>query len=99
MTLGYGLPSQEEAWRTFATEIGGEFHRHGGSTHKVVTRAADWEIVLDTVYVYGSGDHTRVRAVYLSRDDFSFVVHKKSLFTPIAELLQRWADILSHVIC
>jgi hypothetical protein len=87
MSFEYGLPSQEEAWKTFAVEVGGEFYRRGGSTHKVVARVSSWEIVLDTVYVYGSGDHTRVRAVYLGKDDFSFVVRRKSLFTPIAELL------------
>ena len=46
MAFGYGLPSLEEAWRAFAAEVGGAFHRHGGSTHKVVAEAADWAIVL-----------------------------------------------------
>ncbi len=41
--------SQEGVWIQLAAEVGGEFYRHGGSTHKVVAQAGSWEIVLDTI--------------------------------------------------
>ena len=80
---------QEEVWRRFAIEVGGEFHRHGGSTHKVVGRTGPWMVTLDTVprYTHGMGasEHTRLRAPYTSMNSFQFTIENEN----IASLSQR----------
>ena len=55
-------PSQEEIWRQFSREVGGQFHEGGFLTSSAVqARTDDWIITLDTYTQGGQAPQTYTR--------------------------------------
>jgi len=80
-------PSKKEAWTNFADEVGGKFIR--GSffkEDKVEAKAGQWTIVFDThkvkvgkIYM----TYTRVRAPFITTDNFYFKAYREGVFTDL----------------
>ena len=84
-------PSKEEVWRQLCQEIDAQYVDGGfwrGS--KVLARAGQWTITLDT-YTVSSGKHsttyTRLRAPYVNRDGFRFALYRRGFFSELGKLL------------
>ena len=81
--------SKEEIWRQFADQLGGDFEE-GGWKKRVAVRAwhHDWEVVMDK-YVVSTGKttqiYTRIRAPYVNRDDFTFRIYRRHLFSGLGK--------------
>jgi len=70
-------PSQEEIWRQFSSEIGGEFIKGGfWQRNKVVARFKGWTITLDTDSD-GESPCTRMMACYATTDGFQFSIYRR----------------------
>lgn len=82
-------PSKDEVWESLCNEIGGEFISGGfwkGS--KVVAKAGEWTIVLDTYTVStgkSSTTYTRMRAPYINPEGFRFKIYNAGIFTDIGK--------------
>lgn len=89
--MGLFGPSQEEIWTQFAKEIEADFI--SGSmlkVKKVVGKFENWVITLDTYTVStgkSSSTYTRIRAPYINKDNFSFKIYKKGLFSGLGKTL------------
>jgi hypothetical protein len=84
-------PSREEVWRQLCQEIGADFVEGGfWKGDKVQARVEDWIVTLDTYTVHAGKVHvelTRLRAPFVSRDGFRFVVYRKSFFSDLGKKL------------
>jgi hypothetical protein len=84
-------PSKEEVWRQLCQEIGADFVEGGfWKGDKVQTRVEDWIVTLDTYTVSAGKTHvtyTRLRAPFVSRDGFRFLVYRKSFFSDLGKKL------------
>jgi hypothetical protein len=84
-------PSKEEVWRQLCQEIGADFVEGGfWKGDKVQARVEDWIVTLDT-YVVSTGkthvSYTRLRAPFVSRDGFRFLVYRKGFFSDLGKKL------------
>ncbi len=84
-------PSKAEIWRQLAQEVGGQFVEGGFfGRDKVVVRAGEWSLTLDT-YTVSTGKssitYTRMRAPYVNRDGFRFDIYRKTIFSGLGKLL------------
>lgn len=82
--------SQDEVWQKLSVEIAGTFvpgeTRKGG---KCVAKVGEWTVSLDTYRVDTQHDHaayTRLRAPYINKDGFYFLIYRQSFFTAIEKL-------------
>ncbi|MFP5284268.1 MAG: DUF3137 domain-containing protein [Thermoanaerobaculia bacterium] len=84
-------PSREEVWRQLCQEIGADFVEGGfWKGDKVQARVEDWIVTLDTYTVHAGKAHvefTRLRAPFVSRDGFRFVVYRRSFFSDLGKKL------------
>lgn len=84
-------PSREEVWRQLCREIGADFVEGGfWKGDKVQARVGDWVVTLDTYTVAAGKTHveyTRLRAPFVSRDGFRFLVYRKSFFSELGKKL------------
>ncbi len=84
-------PSKEEIWQKLCAEIGGDFIKGGfWRGDKVVARAKDWTITLDTYTVHTQHSHvtyTRMRAPYVNPDGFRFKIYRKGIFSELGKML------------
>lgn len=82
-------PSKDEVWRALAQQVNGRFTEGGWFGHdNVQARVGDWLITLDTYTVStGKSSHTytRLRAPFVNRDGFHFVINRAGLLTPLAK--------------
>ncbi len=85
-------PSQNEIWQHVAAGVGGTFEptRWTGRGGKITVDVGEWTLTLDT-YTVSNGKSsmtfTRMRAPYVNRDGFRFVLYRASFFTPLGKLL------------
>jgi len=84
-------PSKKEIWHELSRKIGAEFHDGGFfGRDKVVARAKDWIITLDT-YTVSTGKssvtYTRMRAPFVNKDGFRLKIYRAGLFSEIGKLL------------
>lgn len=84
-------PSREEVWRQLCAEIGADFV-DGGLWHgdKVQAHVREWTITLDTYTVSTGKTHfsyTRMRAPFVSRDGFRFLIYRKGFFSSLGKAL------------
>ena len=82
---------QSEAWREFATQIGGEFTSGGlFRANKVQAQIEEQQILLDT-YTVSSGDssttYTRIRAPFQNTEGFQFTISRTGLVSKIGKAL------------
>ncbi|HKV12320.1 MAG TPA: DUF3137 domain-containing protein [Thermoanaerobaculia bacterium] len=84
-------PSREEVWRQLCQEIGGDFVDGGfWKGDKIQVRSGVWTITLDTYTVPAGHAHipyTRMRAPFVSRDGFRFLIYRKGLFSGLGKML------------
>jgi hypothetical protein len=85
-------PSQNEIWQHVAAGVGGQFDptRWTGRGGKVTVEVGEWTLTLDTYTVSNgksSTTFTRMRAPYVNRDGFRFVIYRAGLFTPLGKML------------
>ena len=82
---------QREAWKLFSDELGGEYLE---SKHfkmpRVVLPYKNFNICLDT-YVVSTGQstitYTRMRAVFINKEEFAFKTYKEGFFAKIGKAL------------
>ena len=84
-------PSREEIWRQLCQEIGGDFIDGGfWGGDKVQVRSGVWTLTLD-IYTVSTGhahiSYTRLRAPFVSRDGFRFLIYRKGLFSGLGKML------------
>lgn len=80
-------PSAEEVWKALAAEMDARFEKGGWwKSGRVVAEVGPWMVTLDTLrrdkVVY-----TRLRAPFVNPDGFRFRIHRRHLFSGLAELL------------
>jgi hypothetical protein len=84
-------PSRDEVWQQLCQEIGGDFIDGGfWRGGKVEVHHQGWTITLDTYAVStGHSTHvfTRIRAPFVNRDDFRFVIYRKGIFSGLGKKL------------
>ncbi len=84
-------PGVKEALKQLGGEVGGEF-ADGGlfASNKVRVRARSWTITLDTFAVFrgrgGSTKYVRMRAPYVSLDDFRFTIYRKGIYSGLGKI-------------
>jgi hypothetical protein len=85
--------SRKEIWAQIANDIGGEY-KDGGfwKQDEISYFYGEWELVLDTYTVSGSGSdanrsttYTRMRAPFVNRDEFYFQVYRSGFFSNIGK--------------
>lgn len=84
-------PRREEVWRRLSEEIGADFVEGGlWRASKVQARVKEWTLTLDT-YTLSTGKVavtcTRLRAPFVNRDGFRFLIYRKSPFSGLGKAL------------
>ena len=82
--------SKEAIWSQFAEQVNGKFVDGGfWSTDKVIAKAGQWTVTLDTYDTGGrsSSTYTRLRAPYRNADNFYFRVYRANVFSQLGEML------------
>lgn len=83
--------SQDEVWKKLSEELAGQFiPGETGKGGKCVAKADDWTVTLDTYRVDTQHDHfvyTRLRAPYVNKDGFCFLIYRQSFFATIEKML------------
>lgn len=85
-------PGKNEVWEELSRELGAEYLEGGFFKNgKITLKHGEWEITLDT-YIVSSGTttitYTRMRAPYVNKDGFRFIVYRKSIFSWLGELFR-----------
>jgi hypothetical protein len=80
-------PSAEDVWKALAGEMDARFEKGGWwKSGRVVAEVGPWEVTLDTLrrdkVVY-----TRLRAPFVNPEGFRFRIHRRHLFSGLAEML------------
>ncbi len=93
-------PSKEEVWQQLCFEIGGRFVDGGfWKGDKVVARANNWTITLDT-YTVSTGKsrttYTRIRAPYVNKDGFRFTIYREGFFSKIGKIFGMQDILVGH---
>lgn len=83
-------PSKREIWDELSRKIGAEYHYGFFGRDKVVARAKEWTITLDT-FTDSTGKssvtYTRMRAPFANKDGFRFRIYRAGIFSEIGKLL------------
>ena len=82
---------RREAFRTAASRLGATFvEGRRSSGDQVHLEHGPWKVILD-VYVVNNGQnpitYTRVRALYVAKEDFTLRISERNVFTRIGEFL------------
>lgn len=84
-------PSREEVWKELCARIGADFVKGGlWKGDKVQARFKNWTITLDTYTVSTGHTHqtfTRMRAPFVSREEFRFRIYRKTAFSDLGKML------------
>lgn len=81
-------PSRDEIWGQLARDLGGDYNK--GSlfkSAKVVARAGEWTVTLDTFVVPAGKAHipfTRLRAPFVNPEGFRFSIGPQGAFSGVA---------------
>lgn len=86
-------PSKTETWTKLSDQLNAEFIKGKiWNTHKVVKLEKEWAITLDTFAVHtgkATIPFTRLRAPFVSKDNFRFKIERRNFFSGIADFLGR----------
>ena len=82
--------TRREAFKAAASDLDATFVAGKlSSGDKVLLEHGPWRVILDT-YILNNGQnpitYTRVRALYVAREDFTFRISQRNVFTRIAEM-------------
>jgi len=84
-------PTREEVWKELCARIGADFVEGGfWKGDKVQARFKNWTITLDTYTVSTGHSHqtfTRMRAPFVSREEFRFRIYRKTAFSDLGKML------------
>jgi len=84
-------PSREEVWKQLCAKIGADFVEGGfWKGDKVQAHFKSWTITLDTYTVSTGHAHqtfTRIRAPFVSRDEFRFRIYRKTAFSDLGKMI------------
>jgi hypothetical protein len=84
-------PTREEVWKELCARIGADFVEGGfWKGDKVQARFKNWTITLDTYTVSAGHTHqtfTRMRAPFVSREEFRFRIYRKTAFSDLGKML------------
>jgi hypothetical protein len=84
-------PSREEVWKQLCAKIGADFVEGGfWKGDKVQAHFKNWTITLDTYTVSTGHAHqtfTRIRAPFVSRDEFRFRIYRKTAFSDLGKMI------------
>jgi hypothetical protein len=80
-------PSQQEVWAKLAEAINAHYEaRRWWQRPRLVADVGPWQVTLDTVK-RGKLLFTRLRAPFVNPDGFRFRIHRRDIFSGLAELL------------
>ncbi|HEX3555870.1 MAG TPA: DUF3137 domain-containing protein [Thermoanaerobaculia bacterium] len=84
-------PRREEVWKQLCGEIGADFIEGGfWKGDKVQAHVKGWTVTLD-VYTVSTGHnhitYTRMRAPFVSADQFRFRIYRKGFFSDLGKML------------
>src|SRR5687768_5377687 len=86
-------PSQKETWTKLSEEVKAVFINGGiWKGHKIIAHEKNWTITLDTFAVHtgkATVPFTRMRAPFMSKDNFRFKIERRNFFSPIADFFGR----------
>jgi hypothetical protein len=87
---GFG-DSHNDVWKQLSDELGAKFIKGGFfKSSKVEARIKNWTVTLDT-YTVSTGKtsvtYTRMRAPFINKDGFRFLIYRKSPFSAVGKLL------------
>jgi hypothetical protein len=84
-------PSREEVWKQLCAKIGADFVEGGfWKGDKVQAHFKNWTITLDTYTISTGHTHqtfTRIRAPFVSRDEFRFRIYRKTAFSDLGKMI------------
>lgn len=84
-------PNQNDVWKQLSDELGASFIKGGFfKSSKVVAKISIWTITLDTFTVStgkSSVIYTRMRAPFINKDGFRFLIYRKRLLSGVGKLL------------
>jgi hypothetical protein len=80
-------PSQAEVWSKLAEAMGARHSHSFWKGERIDVEVGQWTVTLDTFSPDGKIFFTRLRAPYVNRDGFRFVVYRASIFTPLGKML------------
>lgn len=84
-------PTREEVWKELCARIGADFVEGGfWKGDKVQALFKNWTITLDTYTVSAGHTHqtfTRMRAPFVSREEFRFRIYRKTAFSDLGKML------------
>lgn len=84
-------PSKREMWEQLCREMGAQFVQGGiWKSDKVIAKAGDWTITLDTYTVStgkSSTTYTRLRAPFVNTDNFRFKIYNQTIFGEMGKAL------------
>jgi hypothetical protein len=84
-------PTREEVWKELCARIGADFVEGGfWKGDKVQAHFKNWTITLDTYTVSTGHSHqtfTRMRAPFVSREEFRFRIYRKTAFSDLGKML------------
>ncbi len=85
-------PSKNEIWGQLCKEINGDFTEDRFLKNgRLVVEHEQWSITLDTYTVHTGHAHityTRMRAPYINKDGFRFLIYNKSVFSRIGKIFK-----------
>ena len=85
-------PSKKEIWESLSEQIEANYVKGGffKGTDRVVAKAKEWTITLDTYTVStgkSSTTYTRMRAAFVNTDQFRFSVYRCGIFSGLGKFL------------
>jgi hypothetical protein len=86
-------PSHKETWTSLSEQLDAEFVQGGiWNSHKVVAHEKEWTITLDTFAAHAGKvtiPFTRLRAPFVSKDNFRFKMENRNFFSAIPDFFGR----------
>ena len=81
-------PEKKEMWLKLCEEIGADFVPGTGFRGKDSIHAhhKNWEIIIDTFKKRKKPTYTRIRALYVNRDSFTFRIFRKNLISGLQKM-------------
>lgn len=93
-------PSQKETWTKLNDHIHGQYIKGGiWKADKIELRENKWTITLDTFATHAGKatiPFTRMRAPFVSKDNFRFTLNRRNFFSPIADFFGRKSATTGH---
>ncbi|RMG54316.1 MAG: DUF3137 domain-containing protein [Bacteroidetes bacterium] len=80
-------PRKRDIWQAFSAEVGGQYvPGKGGKRDAIHLRQGQWPIMIDTFRRPKRPVYTRIRALYVNRDSFTFRIYRRQFGSNLRKL-------------